>query len=81
MYLQQKVSPTTFNDPMQEKIFKFLPLVFTIFLITFPAGLMLYWTVNNIFSIIQQILINKVMEKKKELEIAEHKAEHRKDKN
>ena len=76
MYLQQKLSPTTFNDPMQEKIFKFLPLVFTIFLITFPAGLMLYWTVNNIFSILQQMLINKVMEKKKELEIAEHKAEH-----
>lgn len=75
MYLQQKVSPTTFNDPMQEKVFKFLPLVFTIFLITFPAGLMLYWTVNNIFSIIQQVLINKVMEKKKALEIAEHKAE------
>ncbi len=74
MYLQQKVSPTTFNDPMQEKVFKFLPLVFTIFLITFPAGLMLYWTVNNIFSIIQQVLINKVMEKKKALEIAEHKA-------
>ena len=86
MYLQQKLSPTTFNDPMQEKIFKFLPLVFTIFLITFPAGLMLYWTVNNIFSIIQQMLINKVMAKKKELEIAEHKAEHehkqtKKDKN
>lgn len=76
MYLQQKVSPTTFNDPMQEKVFKFLPLVFTIFLITFPAGLMLYWTVNNIFSIIQQVLINKVMEKRKEIEIeAHHKAE------
>ena len=75
MYLQQRLSPTTFNDPMQEKVFKFLPLVFTIFLITFPAGLMLYWTVNNIFSIIQQVLINKVMEKKKAIEIAEHKAE------
>lgn len=78
MYLQQKVSPTTFNDPMQEKVFKFLPLVFTIFLITFPAGLMLYWTVNNIFSIIQQIIINKVMARKKEMEIAEHKAVHSK---
>lgn len=83
MYLQQKLSPTTFSDPMQEKVFKFLPLIFTIFLITFPAGLMLYWTVNNIFSIIQQVLINKVMEKKKALEIAEHKAEkeHKKDKS
>lgn len=76
MYLQQHLSPTTFNDPMQEKIFKFLPLVFTIFLITFPAGLMLYWTVNNIFSIIQQFTINKVMARRKELEIAEHRAEH-----
>ncbi|MGX2981973.1 membrane protein insertase YidC [Helicobacter sp. 23-1045] len=75
MYLQQKLSPTTFNDPMQEKIFKFLPLVFTIFLITFPAGLMLYWTVNNIFSILQQMIINKMMAKRKALEIAEHSAE------
>ena len=82
MYLQQRLSPTTFNDPMQEKVFKFLPLVFTIFLITFPAGLMLYWTVNNIFSIIQQMLINKMMARKKAAEIAEHRAEkeHQKDK-
>ena len=65
MYLQQHLTPTTFSDPTQEKIFKFLPLVFTIFLITFPSGLILYWTVNNIFSIIQQLIINKVMETKK----------------
>ncbi|RDU64838.1 membrane protein insertase YidC [Helicobacter sp. MIT 14-3879] len=77
MYLQQHITPATFNDPMQEKVFKFLPVVFTIFLITFPAGLILYWTVNNIFSIIQQLIINKVMAKKKEIEIAQHK---RKDK-
>ena len=63
MYLQQHLTPTTFSDPTQEKIFKFLPLVFTIFLITFPSGLILYWTVNNIFSIIQQLIINKVMQK------------------
>lgn len=81
MYLQQKLSPTTFSDPMQEKVFKFLPLVFTIFLVTFPAGLILYWTINNIFSILQQLIINKVMEKKKALEIAEHRAEHKKDKS
>ncbi len=76
MYLQQRLSPTTFNDPIQEKIFKYLPLVFAIFLATFPAGLILYWTVNNIFSIIQQLLINKVMARKKADEIAEHRAEH-----
>lgn len=77
MYLQQHLSPTTFNDPTQEKIFKFLPIIFTIFLITFPAGLILYWTTNNIFSIIQQLIINKVMEKKRAQEIAEHKLEHK----
>lgn len=80
MYLQQHLSPATFNDPTQEKIFKLLPVFFTIFLITFPAGLILYWTVNNIFSIIQQVIINKVMEKKKAQEIEEHKR-HKSDKN
>lgn len=80
MYLQQHLSPATFSDPMQEKVFKFLPLIFTIFLITFPSGLILYWTVNNIFSIIQQIIINKIMEKKKKEEIEEHKGK-KSDKN
>lgn len=77
MYLQQHLSPTALSDKTQEKIFKLLPLIFTIFLITFPAGLILYWTTNNIFSIIQQLIINKVMEKKKAREIAEHKLEHK----
>ena len=75
MYLQQHLTPTTFTDPMQEKIFKFLPLIFTIFFVTFPAGLVLYWFVNNIFSILQQLLINKSLERKKAREIAEHKHE------
>lgn len=75
MYLQQHLTPTTFTDPMQEKIFKFLPLIFTIFFVTFPAGLVLYWFVNNIFSIIQQVLINKTLERKKAREIAEHRHE------
>ena len=80
MYLQQHLSPATFNDPTQEKIFKFLPVFFTIFLITFPAGLILYWTINNIASIIQQMIINKVMQKKKAHEIEEHKG-HKSDKD
>ncbi|TLD85342.1 membrane protein insertase YidC [Helicobacter sp. MIT 11-5569] len=73
MYLQQHLTPTTFNDPIQEKIFKFLPLIFTIFFVTFPSGLVLYWFVNNVFSILQQLLINKSLERKKAREIAEHK--------
>ena len=61
MYIHQKLSPTNFQDPMQEKVFKFLPLIFTFMMATFPAGLVLYWTVNNILSIVQQWLINKIM--------------------
>ena len=75
MYLQQHLTPTAFSDPMQEKIFKFLPLIFTIFFVTFPSGLVLYWFINNIFSILQQLVINKMLANKKEKEVAEHKHE------
>lgn len=65
MFWQQKITPTTFTDPIQQKIFTYMPLIFTIFFITFPAGLVLYWLVNNIASIIQQYIINKLFEKKR----------------
>lgn len=72
MYLQQSLTPTAITDPIQAKVFKWLPVIFTIFLITFPAGLILYWTINNIISILQQIIINKMLDAKKAKEIAEH---------
>jgi YidC/Oxa1 family membrane protein insertase len=50
---------------MQEKVFKLLPIIFTLMMATFPAGLVLYWAVNNILSILQQLIINKLMEAKK----------------
>jgi YidC/Oxa1 family membrane protein insertase len=59
MFLQQRITPSNFSDPLQEKIFKYLPVVFTFFFFTFPAGLVLYWFVNNLFSISQQYLVNK----------------------
>ncbi|WP_457565084.1 membrane protein insertase YidC [Caminibacter sp.] len=65
MYIHQRLTPTNFQDPMQEKIFKFLPVIFTVMMATFPAGLVLYWTTNNILSILQQWIINKIMEAKK----------------
>ncbi|WP_300451465.1 membrane protein insertase YidC [uncultured Helicobacter sp.] len=82
MYLSQKLTPSNFTDPMQEKIFKMLPLIFAIFFIVFPfpAGLVLYWTINNVFSIIQQIMLNKVVEKRKTKEIAEHHRHYDKEK-
>lgn len=67
MYISQKLTPSNFTDPLQEKIFKMLPLFFSLFFIIFPfpAGLVLYWTINNVFSILQQLSINKIMEQKK----------------
>ncbi len=65
MFWQQKITPTNFTDPIQEKIMKFLPLIFTLFFITFPAGLTLYWFVNNIFSVAQQYYVNSIFDKKK----------------
>lgn len=58
MFLQQKMSPPA-GDPMQAKIMLFLPLVFTVIFINFPAGLVLYWLVNNVLSISQQYYIMK----------------------
>ncbi len=65
MFWQQHLTPNNFTDPMQEKIMKFLPLIFTFFFVTFPAGLTLYWFVNNLFSVAQQYYVNKLFEKEK----------------
>ena len=64
MYAHQVITPNNFTDPMQEKVFKFLPVIFTFFMATFSSGLVLYWTINNILSFIQQFIINKSMEAK-----------------
>jgi YidC/Oxa1 family membrane protein insertase len=71
MYWQQHITPNNFTDPMQEKIFKFLPLIFTLFFVTFPAGLTLYWFVNNLLSIAQQYIVNIQFEKHKAKKRAE----------
>lgn len=62
MYIQQKLNPAPM-DPLQEKVFKLLPLIFTVFFAFFPSGLVLYWVTNNILSIAQQWLIMKNLEK------------------
>lgn len=59
MFLQMSMMPTSPTaDPAQQKIFKFLPFVFLIFLYNFSSGLVLYWTVQNILTIVQQKIIN-----------------------
>ncbi len=65
MFWQQHISPNSITDPTQAKIMKYLPVVFTFFFMRFPAGLTLYWFVNNLFSIVQQYYVNSLFEKKK----------------
>ena len=65
MYIQQKITPNTMQDEMQKKIFQFLPVIFTFFFLWFPAGLTLYWFINNLFTIGQQYYINSVFERKR----------------
>ena len=62
MYVQQSLNPQP-ADPMQAKVFKFMPIIFTVFMLFFPAGLVLYWICNNSITILQQSLINKAVEK------------------
>jgi len=62
MYIQQKLNPAPI-DPMQQKIFKWLPVVFTVFFAFFPAGLVLYWFVNNLLSIAHQTYVTRRVEK------------------
>jgi len=62
MFIQQKLNPPP-ADPMQAKIMQWMPIVFTFFFLFFPAGLVLYWVVNNTLSIIQQYIITKRIEK------------------
>ena len=70
MYLQQLITPNQMQDELQKKLFQFLPVIFTFFFVTFPSGLVLYWFVNNLFSIAQQYYVNSLFAKKKEVEIA-----------
>lgn len=61
MFIQMQLNPTP-PDPMQAKVMKLMPVIFTVFFLFFPAGLVLYWVVNNILSISQQYYITKKIE-------------------
>lgn len=61
MFVQMQLNPTP-PDPMQAKVMKLMPVIFTVFFLFFPAGLVLYWVVNNLLSIAQQYYITKQIE-------------------
>jgi YidC/Oxa1 family membrane protein insertase len=56
MFFQQKLNPPP-PDPVQAKMFQFMPIIFTFMLASFPAGLVIYWSWNNLLTICQQWLI------------------------
>ncbi len=64
MFLTQKLQPMTVTDPMQQKMMTWMPVVFSVFFLWFPSGLVLYWLVSNLISIAQMLIIYRGMEKK-----------------
>jgi YidC/Oxa1 family membrane protein insertase len=58
MLVQQRMTPPA-GDPMQQRMMMIMPLVFTVMFINFPSGLVLYWLVNNVVTIAQQMLMQR----------------------
>ena len=65
MFIQQKLNPMTGVDPTQAKMMKFFPIIFTIMFASMPSGLVLYWICSNIFTIIQQGVLIKIVNREK----------------
>ncbi|WP_343188657.1 membrane protein insertase YidC [Buchnera aphidicola (Neophyllaphis varicolor)] len=63
MFFIQKMSPSSVTDPLQKKIMNFMPVIFTVFFLWFPSGLVLYYITSNLVTIIQQKLIFKILNK------------------
>lgn len=59
MFLQQWMTPTA-GDPNQKRMMYMMPVVFTVMFVNFPSGLTIYWLVNNVLTIAQQYLINRM---------------------
>ena len=64
MYLLQKLQPMTMTDPMQQKIMQFMPVAMSLFFFIFPAGLVLYWLISNLITLVQAKIIYASMEKR-----------------
>ena len=64
MYLLQKLQPTTITDPMQQKIMQWMPVAMSVFFLWFPAGLVLYWLISNVITLVQAKMIYASMEKR-----------------
>jgi len=63
MFIMQKIQPMTIQDPMQQKMMQYMPVIFTVFFLWFPSGLVLYWFISNVISIVQMKIIFRGLEK------------------
>jgi YidC/Oxa1 family membrane protein insertase len=75
MYIQQLITPNQMQDELQKKLFQFLPVIFTFFFLWFPAGLTLYWFVNNLLTVGQQYYVNRIFEQEKDIRHKKHQEE------
>jgi len=64
MFLLQKLQPMTIQDPLQQKLMQYMPVAMSIFFFFFPAGLVLYWLVSNLVTLVQAKIIYASMEKR-----------------
>ncbi|UAA38797.1 membrane protein insertase YidC [Paraneptunicella aestuarii] len=64
MYMLQRLQPMTIQDPMQQKIMQWMPVAMSIFFFMFPAGLVLYWLISNVITLVQAKMIYSAMDKK-----------------
>jgi YidC/Oxa1 family membrane protein insertase len=62
MFVQQKMTPSAGMEPAQQKMMLFMPVIFTFMFWSFPTGLVIYWLVNNVLAIGQQMLYNRKAE-------------------
>jgi len=72
-FLQVRLSPTPISDPMQARIMQIMPIAFSVMFLFFPAGLVLYWLVNNILQIGQQWHVNRMLEREAALVAAKRR--------
>lgn len=68
MLLMQKLQPAMSQDPMQQKMMQWMPVFFTFFFLWFPSGLVLYWFISNVITVIQMLIIFRGIDKKEEKE-------------
>jgi YidC/Oxa1 family membrane protein insertase len=61
MLVQQRMTPQTATDPVQQKMFMFMPVIFTVMFLWAPSGLNIYWLVNNVLAIAQQYFTNRII--------------------